>query len=313
MSMRFIVLASGSSGNANYLETDELGLLIDFGLGPKRLETDLAKINKSWQDIQAVLLTHTHSDHWNENTLAYLRTYSIPLYCHPNHSQSLHSSSNFRQLCDEGLVFDYELGKPLSLARHLSCWPFPVRHDSGVTCGFRVEGPRDVFGQAVVLGYASDLGSWDQELVQKLANVDVLALEFNHDVVLQKTSSRSRKTIARNLGHAGHLSNDQAAALVCEILAQSEKDRLQHIVQLHLSAECNFPALAQGALQKMVEDSGHRLQVHTTHANKPGPRLSIGGLDDFLPRTRKKFRRSRINGESVSQAVFQPFLPGFEG
>ena len=85
MTGRFTVLASGSSGNAALLETDGYGLLIDCGLHPRMLSARLREIGVSWERINAVVLTHTHGDHWKEYTLSDLRSRKI-LYAHPDHS-----------------------------------------------------------------------------------------------------------------------------------------------------------------------------------------------------------------------------------
>src|SRR5947209_1865236 len=91
MPLHFAVLASGSAGNASLLEADGCGVLIDAGLGPRQLATRFAAVGASWQRIRAVVLTHTHSDHWNDRTLATLQRYRIPLYCHAGHHATLAS------------------------------------------------------------------------------------------------------------------------------------------------------------------------------------------------------------------------------
>src|SRR5262249_50756581 len=73
MTLRFTVLASGSSGNATYLHANDLGILLDIGLGPRELTNRLAQIGASWRDIHCVLLTHTHTDHWSDRTIMQLR------------------------------------------------------------------------------------------------------------------------------------------------------------------------------------------------------------------------------------------------
>ena len=70
MSLRFTVLASGSSGNASLIEADGFGLLLDAGLGPRILGGRLRQIGLSWSHVHAALLTHTHSDHWSDRTFA---------------------------------------------------------------------------------------------------------------------------------------------------------------------------------------------------------------------------------------------------
>src|SRR5271154_6229679 len=85
MPLQFTVLASGSGGNASLLDADGFGVLLDIGLGPRQLASRLASVGATWKTIRAVLLTHTHTDHWNENTFAHLLKLKIPIFCHPEH------------------------------------------------------------------------------------------------------------------------------------------------------------------------------------------------------------------------------------
>src|SRR5262249_11566027 len=116
MGLRFTVLASGSAGNASLLEADGFGLLLDAGLGPRTLAGRLASAGASWQAVHAVLLTHTHSDHWNDRTLAYLARHRIPVYCHADHHASLETyAPGFAALREAGLVQGYEANSDLAL------------------------------------------------------------------------------------------------------------------------------------------------------------------------------------------------------
>src|SRR5437016_1370854 len=111
MAMHFTVLASGSSGNASLLEADGLGVLIDAGLGPRLLTSRLNAIGATWEAIRAVLLTHTHTDHWKKTTLAQVLRRRIQLYCHSAHHAALEAYCGaFPALRDEGLVRGYEPG-----------------------------------------------------------------------------------------------------------------------------------------------------------------------------------------------------------
>src|SRR5947207_15689548 len=94
MTIRFTVLASGSAGNASLVLVDGFGLLLDAGLGPRSLAKRLEEAGLSWDVVQAVLLTHTHTDHWHERTLAHLGRRNIPLYCHGDHQPSLERDSD---------------------------------------------------------------------------------------------------------------------------------------------------------------------------------------------------------------------------
>src|SRR5262245_31259392 len=117
MPLRFSVLASGSSGNASLIEVDGFGVLLDAGLGPRLLGARLTAIDRHWSHIHAVVLTHTHADHWNERTLLHLHRRGIPFYCHADHHGSLrYASPAFGELRSAQLVRDYEPGQPLALS-----------------------------------------------------------------------------------------------------------------------------------------------------------------------------------------------------
>ncbi len=277
MPVHFTVLASGSAGNASLLLTNGFGLLLDAGLGQRLLTQRLAAAGFSWDQVHAVLLTHTHSDHWKDTTFKHLYRQRIPLYCHVEHHQDLQAYGQaFAKLQQANLVHGYESGHPLSLAPGLCCRPLPLRHDGGPTFGFRLEMAGEFFGQPYALGYAADLGSWNPELVGELTDVDLLALEFNHDVQLEYASGRSPYLIARILGDEGHLSNGQAGALLQEILRRSAPGRLLHVVQLHLSRECNHPHLAAEAARAILAGADWPIELHTSCQDWPSPTLLLG-------------------------------------
>src|SRR5207248_8620238 len=140
MSIRFSVLASGSSGNATLLEFAGFGVLVDAGLGPRELSGRFSSLEVDWSHIDAVLLTHTHTDHWKRRTLSHLARNGIAFYCHAEHHQVLaHVSAGFKRLQQARLVRNYAAFECLSLAPGLSCLPLPVCHDGGHTFAFRME------------------------------------------------------------------------------------------------------------------------------------------------------------------------------
>lgn len=308
MALRFTVLASGSGGNATLVETDCFGVLIDSGLGPRQLAQRLSAAGRSWADVHAVLLTHTHSDHWRDRTFAHLVRRQIPLYCHPEHHSALQIySPAFAALLGADLVRPFDGGEEFVLAPGLRCRPLPIRHDGGATFGFRLEGAPDLFGNAASIGYVADLGTWDMTLVEGLANVDLLAVEFNHDVALEHTSGRSPALIARVLGDHGHLSNVQAAELVCAVLLRSEAGRLRHLVQLHLSRDCNRPTLARESAQAALNLLKATITLATAMQDEPLPTVTLG--EDRGPRSRRRDATRRLGRRT---APAQPWLPGFE-
>ena len=272
MTLRYTVLASGSGGNASLIQAGAFGVLLDAGLGSKDLTLRLKEAGHGLDCVQAMLLTHTHTDHWNGSVLTWLSRRRVPLYCHPSHHDVLtrYAGKGFAKLLDAGLVRPFAANEEFLLGPGLRCRPLPIRHDAGATFGFRLDGPPDLFGAASAIGYAADLGTWDEALVEALADVDLLAVEFNHDVDMERLSHRPAFLIARVLGDEGHLSNDQAARLVQAVLTRSAPGRLQHLVQLHLSADCNRPTLARRAARDVLAAIDFPVRLHTAEQHRPG-------------------------------------------
>jgi hypothetical protein len=129
-------------------------------------------------------------------------------------------------------------------------------------------------------------------------------------VTLESTSGRSPQLIARVLGDEGHLSNDQATELLREVLRRSTK-LPGHIVQLHLSRECNHPALAAETARRLLEALGVRAELHTARQDRPGATLHLGGVDG-TPRRPAPTAAPRRKPSSTRRGV-QLWLPGFEG
>ena len=268
MSVRLSVLASGSGGNASLLEVDSFRLLLDAGLGPRQLARRLTAAGTSWDRIRAAILTHTHSDHWKEATLAQLYRLRIPLYCHSEHVTVLKSCAPFVDLLAAGLVRLYETATPFPLTNRVHCLPLELSHDKAPTFGFRFNHQAEDSTSRWSVAYIADLGTWDASLAASLSSVDLLALEFNHDVTLQQASGRPQALVDRVLGDFGHLSNDQAAALLREVIVGSPPGRLRHVVQLHLSRQCNRPPLAVQAARAVLDNLSVDVQIHTADQDK---------------------------------------------
>lgn len=267
--MLFTVLASGSRGNASLLESDGFGLLVDMGLGPRQLARRLRLAGLSWNRVHAVLLSHTHGDHWNARTISHLLGRQLTLYCHDEHVRALAQYSPALRVMDsQRLVCRYRPDESLAIGPW-QCLPLAVAHDCPPTFGFRFEQPADLFSPGRSLVYLSDLGTWDECHARAVADADVLALEFNHDVALQRTSGRPANLVDRVLGDEGHLSNEQAAVLLERAITGSSLGKLKHVVQLHLSRDCNRPALAAAAARRVLQACDSAAQVHTAMQDHP--------------------------------------------
>jgi phosphoribosyl 1,2-cyclic phosphodiesterase len=311
MADRFTVLASGSTGNAALLEVNGFGLLIDCGLHPKTLYSRLREVNTDWGTINAVILTHTHGDHWKDFTLADLRSRRIPLYAHPMQLDQLSQQApSYEPLRTASLTRPYHENQTLELAPGFRVRPVRVSHDSDPTFGFRFDHV-DPKGIVWSVGYASDLGCASEELIHRFAGVDVLALEYNHDEQLERMSRRPRMLIDRVLGDSGHLSNHQAAQVTTAIASRSGAGFPSHVVQLHLSRECNRPELANAAGRNSLAGLNPLSEVITARQNVAAKSISLSRNPNAANRTAARNPTAPCP-VPAPRVRFQPSLPGFE-
>ena len=299
---RFTVLASGSSGNASLLEAGGDAWLLDFGLPPHVLGERLAAAGRSWKAVRAALLTHTHGDHWNRDTLEHLRRLNVPLIAHARHHATLSSQASYAPLPRAGLVRDYAEGVALALAPGVTLRAVRVPHDADPTFGFRFDAAA-ADGQGWSVTYASDVGHATPELLDAFADADVVAVEYNHDEALQRASGRHPVLMQRVLGPNGHLSNAQASELVAALVARSAPGRLRHLVQLHLSKDCNAADLARDSAQAMLDRLGSAARVATATQHAVTAPIEIPPRSPSGSDFRAKF-------PPASPPRIQPLLPG---
>lgn len=282
---QFWVLASGSAGNAALLQTPAGGVLIDCGIPPRVIGYRLASVGLRWESVSAAVLTHTHSDHWKEQSVLELYRRRVPLFLHAKQfSHLLGTSEAMAAMAKAGLIRHYAAKELFAPLPELECRAVQVPHDSDPTFALRFD------SAAGSLGYAADVGEPTQSLAEAFAGVGVLALEFNHDVELQRRSRRPAFLIERVLGRFGHLSNAQAAAFCGAVPGFGA------LIQLHLSRECNTRVLAAAA---------GRAAVPSTVELFTAPQDSVCGP--------VRLRLGEVKGSceiAFADPAFQPELPG---
>ncbi len=146
-------------------------------------------------------------------------------------------------------------------------------------------------------------------MAESLTDVDVLGVEFNHDVALQKSSPRPEFLIARNLSDEGHLSNRQGAELVQAVLARSRDGALRHVVLLHLSEQCNQPASGDPGCGRR-DRCGRAPRPGPCRAAEPSFSQPLGQLPaSRVPATRQSATPNRARSNQESH-ILRPVVHG---
>lgn len=237
--LRFCSLGSGSSGNATLIEVTSgvttTRLLIDCGLPYKHLEERLARRGLAPADIDAVFVTHEHSDHVGCARQLALQA-KLPLLM----SRGTYAAIGSPDL--NGLVqFAFD-GEAIEL-KDLYINPFTVAHDAKEPLQLTVTDGNKRFG------LLTDLGHVTPYVRQQMQNLHALVLEFNHDDAMLQTSKYPPFLKQRISGNYGHLSNVQAVELLQSV---AHKD-LRHVVAAHLSEQNNHPDIVRDAMTACSE------------------------------------------------------------
>lgn len=229
--MDFCSIASGSSGNCMYAGSESTAVLIDVGLSGKRIEAGLNCIDRKTSEIDGILITHEHSDHIKGLGVV-ARKHHIPIYATGGTLRAIREMGNLGKI-DEGLFHEIVPDESFMI-KDLEIRPFSISHDAAEPVAYRVNHGRQS------IGVITDLGEYTDYTVEHLQNLDAVLMEANHDIHMLQVGSYPYYLKQRILGERGHLSNENAGRLLCEIL----HDGMKSVFLGHLSQENNFAELA---------------------------------------------------------------------
>ena len=225
--MKFIVIQSGSKGNATLVIDQGRVLLIDMGVTLRTLKEALAKENLNLFNISAMLLTHEHWDH--TAGIRYLPP--LPIYCT---KETYNSENVVEQIPYEKFQIE-----------HFNITPVSTSHDVKNPLGFIIENEEEK------LVYLTDSGKITVKTLQKLKNADYYIIESNHDPDMLMATNRPIFLKKRILSTKGHLSNEQSATYMSKCIGEKTKE----IVLAHLSEEANDPIVALETYKKVFEEA----------------------------------------------------------
>ncbi|AOY56845.1 MULTISPECIES: MBL fold metallo-hydrolase [Desulfococcus] len=235
-------LASGSRGNAVYISDGRTGLLVDAGLSGVEIERRLAARNLCPKNIDAILVSHEHTDHI-KGVGVLSRKYSLPVYMTPKTARAVGSKLG---RIDE--VRHFEPGVRFRVDR-LTIHPFSLSHDAADPAGFTIG------RNGTSIGLATDLGVATALVKAHLRACTLLILEANHDPDLLMHGPYPWHLKQRVKGRTGHLSNSQSRELLQEVIHEG----MRHVILGHLSQQNNTPdhALREVALAL----NGHKTRI----------------------------------------------------
>ncbi len=262
--VKFCSLYSGSTGNSLFIESNNAKILIDAGVSAKKVVDGLSSIGSNIEDIDAVLVTHEHSDHVQSlGTIS--KKYNIPVFANRHTWDAMPNQSDKIDACNVKYFNndeDFEIG---DFVIH----PFSIPHDAANPCGFNFLCDNEKFS------IATDLGHMTNSIIECLEGSSFLLLEANYEPEVLKCSKYPYILKNRIAGPNGHLSNNLAGKTIAHLINCG----LNSVFLGHLSKENNFPELA---LQTVLSElsvynySKDDVCINVAKRNSPSEAFCIG-------------------------------------
>lgn len=229
MALDYAVLSSGSIGNAYVFFDGVDSIVVDCGITAKQMETRLESANIKKETIRAIFITHLHPDHV-KGIRVFTKNTNIPVYINSFSAKKI-PTVLVRYNIPSTIQKYFNINEEININSAFRVYPFELHHDCIGTVGFKIESIRANKTIAVI----TDTGTYTDETVQTVSDVDALFLEANYDEYMLSNGPYSKDLQERVKGDRGHLSNEQAANFV-EHLKDHDKRKL-HLI--HVSANNN--------------------------------------------------------------------------
>jgi len=258
MRLQFSVLASGSTGNAIYVEANKHKLLIDAGLSGKKIEQCFEEISISPKDLDGILVTHEHSDHIKGVGIL-SRRYRLPIYANARTWKAMEGMIGDIPLDQR---FHFEVGETKSFGS-LDVESFGVSHDAAEPMFYVFHHERRKLAIITDTGYVSE------RMKGTIKGANTLVFESNHDMDMLRMGKYPWNIKRRILGDEGHVSNVDAGLALADIL----EDKPTNVYLAHLSLDNNMKDLARMTVQQTLEEKGiyvgKQVKLFDTDPHKP--------------------------------------------
>jgi phosphoribosyl 1,2-cyclic phosphodiesterase len=240
------ILASGSTGNSLFIETENKKLLVDAGLSGKKITSLLAEVGRKPEELDAILVTHEHRDHIHGvGVLA--RKYKLDVYANEQTWSAMDPMIG-NVAVEQKHIF--EMGKVLTLG-DMDIESFGVSHDAAAPQFYRFYKNNRSFVMLTDTGYCSD------HIRGTIKDADAYLIESNHELEILRMGPYPWSLKQRILGDKGHLSNDDGALTMAEVIGNHTK----RIYLGHLSKENNTKEHARMAMESILTEKGLGVNV----------------------------------------------------
>lgn len=255
--LKFRSLYSGSTGNSLYVESENTKILVDSGVSIKKLTTALTTNDVKLEDIDAIIVTHEHSDHVQSLGMISSK-YNIPVFANKKTWDAMPKQRDKISDTNQKFFVSYEKFE----IGDLIIDPFSIPHDAADPCGFNIMNNKDK------ISIATDIGHMTKEIVDKLDGSSFVLLESNYDPEILKSGKYPYYLKTRILGPNGHLPNEMAGKTIAYLL----KGSLKQVMLGHLSKENNFPELAyQTVIEKLIQSNFDENSIRISVASRIEP------------------------------------------
>ncbi|MGO4928066.1 MBL fold metallo-hydrolase [Fundicoccus sp. Sow4_D5] len=258
--LSFSILASGSSGNCTYIETSGQKIIVDAGLSGKKVQGLLAQIDRKMDDIDAIFVTHEHSDHV-QGVGILSRKFNLPVYA--NKETWLAMDKNIGIVKEENRRY-VQPDEMLSLG-DLDIMTYSVSHDAISPQFYAFQKGKKQFVMLTDTGYVS------QKLRSLLVNANAYLIESNHEIEMLRYGKYPWSLKQRILSDKGHLSNEDGALAMIDLIGENTSD----VYLGHLSRDNNTKQLAMHAMEDILNqhdiDIQKQIKLHMTDPEIASP------------------------------------------